>query len=463
MSTRLRSAELVGAQRPRVAKIPRFRSSAGRDVVALAAAAGLVLDPWQRWVLLQALGERPNGTWAAFEVGLLAPRQNGKNAVLEARELAGLFLFGERLVVHTAHEFKTTQEHFLRILQLIEGHDDFRRRLRRVRTSHGEESIELVSGQRLRFIARSKSSGRGLTGDCIVLDEAFALTSTVMGTLLPTLSARPNPQVWYTSSAGDDTADELASIRRRGHAGSPAMAFMEWSAEPDADLDERSAWAQANPGLGYRISEDAVAKEREALKDPEFARERLGIWQRSQREPVIPMGAWTAVQDPRGGPDGRLRFGIAVTPDRTTGAIAASGAGTVELIDHHVGTGWVRDRAVHLARRWEGVVVVDRNGPAASIADEIEGKGITVERLNGPQYARACSRLYDGVMNRAIGVRPNAVLTAAVAGAAKDRVKDQWVWSRTKSVADVTPLEATTLALSVPVSEPEGEDFAFVV
>lgn len=241
------------------------------------------------------------------------------------------------------------------------------------------------------------------------------------------------------------------------------MAFMEWSAEPDADLDERSAWAQANPGLGYRISEDAVAKEREALKDPEFARERLGIWQRSQREPIIPMGAWTAVQDPRAGPDGRLRLGIAVTPDRTTGAIAAGGAGTVELIDHHVGVGWMRDRVVHLAKRWDGVVVVDRNGPAASIADEIEKKKITVERLNGPQYAWACARLYDAVMNRAIAVRPSAVLSAAIAGAAKKLVEDRWTWSRTKSVADVAPLEAVTLAFSVPVSEPEGEDFAFVV
>jgi predicted amidohydrolase YtcJ len=61
------------------------------EAVELAASAGLVLDDWQQHVLVSALGERPDalGTWAAFEVGLVVPRQCGKGGVLEARELAG--------------------------------------------------------------------------------------------------------------------------------------------------------------------------------------------------------------------------------------------------------------------------------------------------------------------------------------------------------------------------------------
>jgi hypothetical protein len=41
------------------------------------------------------------GKWAAFEAGLEVARQNGKGGVYEARELAGLFLLGERLLVHS--------------------------------------------------------------------------------------------------------------------------------------------------------------------------------------------------------------------------------------------------------------------------------------------------------------------------------------------------------------------------
>jgi phage terminase large subunit-like protein len=69
-------------------------SSRGREAVELAASAGLVLDEWQAFVLERALGVRENGKWAAFEVGLVVPRQNGKGGLLEARELAGLFVLG---------------------------------------------------------------------------------------------------------------------------------------------------------------------------------------------------------------------------------------------------------------------------------------------------------------------------------------------------------------------------------
>ena len=49
------------------------------------------------------------------------PRQNGKGEVLIARELFGLFELGERKVIHTAHEFKTSAEHFHRLEAVIRG------------------------------------------------------------------------------------------------------------------------------------------------------------------------------------------------------------------------------------------------------------------------------------------------------------------------------------------------------
>jgi hypothetical protein len=99
--------ELIGAQRPRVSWVPPYVSCAqGDDAVELAASAGLVLDDWQAWVLRESMGTLPSGQWSAFEVGLLVSRQSGKNAILEARELAGLYLLDEQLLIHTAHEFQ---------------------------------------------------------------------------------------------------------------------------------------------------------------------------------------------------------------------------------------------------------------------------------------------------------------------------------------------------------------------
>jgi hypothetical protein len=74
--------------------------------------------------------------------------------------------------------------------------------VKRIYNGNGEERIEMNGGARLLFKARTKTGGRGLTGDKVILDEAFALQPGHMGALLPTLSVRPDPQVLYGSSAG---------------------------------------------------------------------------------------------------------------------------------------------------------------------------------------------------------------------------------------------------------------------
>lgn len=212
---------------PRYRYVPLYTSSAGQDAIDLSAAAGLDLDPWQQDVITDSLGERPDGRWAATEVGLIVPRQNGKGAILEARELFGLFLDPTcKLITHTAHRFDTALDHFRRMRALIEGTPDLLAEVKDnghgidgpsgIKDSNGKESIELRDGARLNFKARSKGSGRGFSGDLVVLDEAFWLMD--LGSLVPSLSARPNPQLWLTSSAPLPQAesDRLRKMIRRG-------------------------------------------------------------------------------------------------------------------------------------------------------------------------------------------------------------------------------------------------------
>jgi phage terminase large subunit-like protein len=272
---------VLGDQRPRLQWVPPSVESEGERVAELAEAAGLHLDDWERWVLDQGLGRTGDGKWAAFETALIVARQNGKGAVLEALELAALFLddFGVDLILHSAHEFKTASEAFRRIQSRIENNSSFKRRVRQVYLQRGAESIELKNGKRLRFIARSGGSGRGFSADLVILDEAYELGDAAMAALLPTLSARPNPQIWYTSTAGFPTSTQLGLVRSRAlRGGDPSLAFFEWSADPDDyDAADPRCWAQANPGMGIRITPEYIAKERAALSPPEFARERLSI------------------------------------------------------------------------------------------------------------------------------------------------------------------------------------------
>ena len=336
--------DLRGSQSPRVALVPESVSSTGQEAVELCRMAGLELDPWQEFVLSSALGERADGKWAAFEVGLTVPRQNGKGSLLEARELVGLFLLDdERLIIHSAHQFDTSLEAFRRLLTLVEGCPDLGSRVKRVSRSHGEEGVELKDGSRVRFRTRTKGGGRGFTGDCLILDEAMILPESMHGALLPTLSARPNPQVWYTGSAVDQQVHEhgrvFARVRERGLAGEDgALAYFEWGLDYDSPDDvpedvalDAGSWAQANPGLGIRISSEHVGHERSSMDPRTFAVERLGVgdWPAGDGSAnVIDPQAWASLVDAQSRPEGAVCFAFDVTPDRASAAIALTGCTT---------------------------------------------------------------------------------------------------------------------------------------
>lgn len=212
-----------GSQAPRILSYPPYVSSSGPEVVKLAAMGGLFLDEWEQLVLQHGMGERADGKWAAFEVAVEAPRQNGKGAILEARELGGLFLLEEKLIVHSAHEFPTAEAALERMAIIMESCPDFERRIRTIKRSHGQEGIYLKSGQALRYRTRTKGGGRGLTADCVVLDEAMRIPEAMLNALFPTLSAIENPQLWYAGSAVDrETMNDgtvFARLRERALAG----------------------------------------------------------------------------------------------------------------------------------------------------------------------------------------------------------------------------------------------------
>jgi hypothetical protein len=458
---------VVGHQRPRVCSVPRFRSSAGAEAVDLARLAGLVLDPWEEFVLKNALGERPDGKWAAFEVGLVVSRQNGKGAVLEARELAGLFLLGERLIIHSAHQFDTSLEAFRRLLFLIEETPDFSRRVKRVSKSHGEEGIELTTGQRIRFRTRTKGGGRGFTGDCLILDEAMILPESSHGALLPTLSARPNPQVWYTGSAVDQDVHEhgvvLSRVRERGLRGDDrSLAYFEWSVDIDIDAvdyevaGDPQSWAVANPGLGIRISPEHVGREQQSMDPRTFAVERLGVgdWPRTDglSGDGIDLADWAACVDKQSTAAERRWLAFDVAPDRSATSIGLAGvrddgAPHIEVVAHRRGTEWVATELADLVVEHDAEgVICDATGPAAALLPKLEELNVQVTPVNAREHSQACGAFFDGVAQHALRHLGTAELAAAVRGAAKRPLGDSWAWSRKASSVDISPLVACTLA-----------------
>lgn len=466
----------LGVQQPRICSFPEYASSAGAEAIELAALAGLHLDEWQQFVLVNALGERADGRWAAPTVGLVVGRQNGKNAVLEARELAGLFLLGERVIVHSAHEQATSSEHFRRLLALIESVPEFDRRVLKASHGKGSEAIELRGGQRVLFKTRTGGGGRGFSVDLLVFDEAMILSPAAKAALIPTMAARSmegNTQTWYAGSAVDQLNPkhdgvELARIREGGIAGRDKIAYFEWSApgdSPDQVTDEMAAdqamWALANPGLGFRISPEWIEHERTVeLGAREFAVERLGVgdWPATDRsgDAPITLEAWDAVADAKSTAADPVCFAYDVSPDRAKASIGAAGTRKgadgekhIEIVENRAGTGWIVPRLKDLHDRHGPVgIVCDGAGPAASLIAEIERElGIEVRVVTAKEYANACGALFDRVEQKTVRHLGTNELRSAIKGAVKRALGDAWAWSRKNSAVDITSLCAATLAL----------------
>jgi hypothetical protein len=478
--------DLAAAERPRVLHLPRFSTSAGDEAVDLAASAGLILDPWQAYVLRNSLGEREDGRWSALEVGLIVARQQGKGSVLEARELAGLVLFRDRQIMHTAHELKTSMKHFRRLVSLFDGSDDLRRRVKKVVRSNGKEGLEMVDGALLECLARTKNAGRGFTGDLVVLDEAYALTADQMEASMPTMLAVDNAQVWYASSPPLDavSGQVLMSIRDRAEAGKESrLAWFDYGLGgsldrlEDVDLDDRANWRAALPSLrSGRVREENIEAMRAMLTDVGFAREILGIWPPGLAGAfqIIPEQAWSTACDPESEIAGPLALAAAVSVDRSRAAICAVGARADGLLhaevtstplraDNRNGTGWVVPRLVELARRNNPCAIVfDEFGPTGSLLPAAEEAKLDVTRIGTAGVAKAYGMFYDAVSggdpsSRVLRHIGQPELTAAVAGAKRRPLGQGHAWDGRNTAVDITPLVAATNALWGYLTRPTDE------
>lgn len=485
MSQTCETVSLRGATTPRINVIPAYVDTYGPEAIDLAKLAGLELDVWQQDAVKAILAFRDDRKWTCFEYVETVSRQNGKGGILEARALAGMFLLGEKLIMWSAHEYKTSTEAFLRMRALIHALE--RERVIhpgsiRVVGGHGDETIEnRDTGQRIKFLARSKSSGRGFSGDVNIIDETFAYTATQHAALMPTMSARDNPQIIYTSTPplDGDSGDILFDLKERAlMGGDTSLGFRDWGAAGTLDelskinLDDRRMWADTNPALGIRITEETITRERRSLGRLEFARERCGIWpKRSTGGGVIDAARWRSLANPSSCRTGDCALGVDIALDRSAAAIGlyghglASNDGTplghMQLVKYNTGTQWIVPSLVALCDVLNPVSIGLGRGTFASLESELVAAGFAESAdpdkpkrrdllvLNGSDMAAACGHLIDAVRDGTMRVKPDAtapeVLDAAVVGAHIRQTTDAVTWSK-KGTADIAPLAAVTCA-----------------
>ena len=401
----------------------------GQEALEWAEGFGYDLDVWQKWAIRHMFGRKPNGLWAAPDVVMIVARQNGKGTVLEVRELAGVFLLEEELIIHTSHQLKTSLNHLERLSNTIKSYPSLDKKVSNIVTGNGKEAIKLKPRPTLIFGAsgkeilarRTSKSGftwslrlcrdfRGFSCDCLRWrDEAMILSNEQVGASMPTMRARPSrPQMIYAASAGledGSVSQQLALMRKSMLHHDPDTFGLEFSAnahddscprdethgresnyfivcDKHDDRDDPRTWAKANPTLGNRVTIATTRRELNKMPPAKFDIEILSSGTcPSEEEPweTISRPAWNVHtnEDP-GFPTPPMVLAFDVSEDGKSATVMGSWAHKQErtviempLDGHRYGTGWVIDfvHAKYLKRR-PLAIAVPKSGPAAGLLDD---------------------------------------------------------------------------------------------
>ena len=468
---------------------------------------GYALDPWQKWALRHMFGRKPNGLWSSPDVVMIVARQNGKGTVLEVRELAGVFLLEEELIIHTSHQLKTSLNHLERLANTIRSYPALERKVSNIVTGNGKEAIKLkprrvlifgpggkeMTGRRtskIEFHARSGSAtSRGFSCDCLVYDEAMILSNEQVGASMPTMRARPNPQMIYAASAGleDGTvSQQLAIMRKSMMRGDPDTFGLEFSIDPHDDgcprdelkgresnyyimcdkhddRDDPRSWAKANPAMGTRVTLATTRRELNKMPPAKFDIEILSVgnWPMDE-EPweTISKPAWkTLTNEDPGFPVQPAVLAFDVSEDGKSATIMGAWAhkqGRIVLEmprdGHRQGTEWVIPKLKELYGRIKPMyIAVPKSGPAAGLLpDAVNVWGDRVYQVGPGEEAAAFAFFIQHVKDQQLwhfGEEMAPTLWKAVGRASTRMVGDGGkAWMRRDAIADISPVTAGTLA-----------------
>lgn len=435
---------------------------------------GVSFDNWQCGFATVALSCRADGKFAATIGGVVAsiPRQVGKTFTV-GNMLIGLALeFPGLKVAWTSHHNRTTTNTFRSMQGMV------RRKAvlphlapgpnHGIRTANGEQEIRFRNGSIIMFGAREQGFGRGLDEiDVEVFDEAQILTLKALEDMVPATNQARNPHgglIFFlgTPPRPTDPGEAFSAKREQALNGrAEDMLFVEISADPDADPDDRSQWAKMNPSFPHRTPLESMLRMRANIPDDDsYRREAMGIWP-AVGSGLISADEWSALTDTRSSPQDPVSFGlyvgrsgvaaIGVAGYRADGKIhvgvvpAVSGNSSAASLP---GTKWIPPRIKELSDKWRPcAVVVDEKSEAGALIEDIQALGVEVEKTTATTMANACVRFLAAVNEGELRHRGSLDLQASVCAGKPRDLLDSWAWDRKDRASDITQLVAVTLAL----------------
>ncbi len=456
----------IGSETPRLSPAPLREltrdTSAGFNFIDFAEGVlGLTLMPWQRWLAIHALELRPDGRFRFRTVLVLVARQCGKSTFLQALLLWRMWVDRVPMVLIAAQSLEKAEEVWAGAVEMAEGSPELAPEMEAPIMAAGKKELRTTFGSRCKVQTANRKGGRSLSADLVMLDELREHhTWDAWAALTKTTNARPDPQIWATSNAGDDLSVVLNDLRETalGRIDDPgtSLALFEWSGADGCALDDRDALAQAVPALGHTQTLEALDASRES--DPEWVYRTEILCQRVNLAAVSPLPLWPSRGEPEAlAPGMPTGFAVDVSWDRSTAWITAAarlpdGRAHLEVVATGEGTDWVLPRLRELCAKWSplGVALQASGAPVSNLYGELdEFLDVDVLPIGGAELARACGSLYDAVSRGSVRHTSQQPLDDAALHAAIRPLSDAWVFDRKKSPVDIAPLIAVTEALWV--------------
>ena len=410
---------LVGAIKPRIMSPELKGNSYGDAFAEFCRSCNYELMPWQKYVADDFLTVDKAGNFVRKTIAILVARQNGKSWLASFRILFGLFVLGEKSVVAMSSNRSMALTTFRQVISIIEANEHLREQVKLNRGmvgrfANGQESIELKNGATYKVVAATRDGARGLTADLLFIDELREISEEAMKAAKPTTRARPNSQSLFTSNAGDAYSLVLNDLRERALSyPAESLGWYEYSAPQHSAVDDRKAWAMANPALGITISEDVLAEAVSTDSVETIKTEMLCTWVSSLTSPW-PNMAFEDCGDKtlQMGPGPLTYFAFDKAQNTRTASLVAGQL----LPDGRIGVG--------ILQQWRSEVAVDdlkiaadikgwsdKYNPAGilfdhyatqSIAQRLAVSGCKMEDVSGQQFYQACGDLLDGIVAKRI-------------------------------------------------------------
>jgi phage terminase large subunit-like protein len=409
-----KSKRLLGATKPRLYTPFLTGKNKLQDVKDLCTIVGIDLLPWQEYVLKDMLTVDKTGLWVRKTNLILVARQNGKTHLARMLILAHLIKWETNVLIMSSNR-SMALDTFRQVTHLIETNDHLKGFVKQIRYANGTESIEMLSGARLDVVASTRDGSRGRTvNGLLFIDELREIDEEGYRAAMPTTRAHAGSHILLTSNAGDAFSKVLNDLRERALDHPPkSFGFYEYSAPQYCKINDRAAWAQANPALGYTITEEAIEEAISTSPIENTRTETLCQWIDSLSSPW-PHGVLeeTSNSELTITPGALTMFAFDVSPSRRNASLVAGqmmpdgkiAIGILETFESQVAVDDLKIAAS--VKGWADIyrprMVLFDKYTTATIAERLANAGVVTQDCSGQQFYQACGDLLTGLVNHTV-------------------------------------------------------------